>query len=173
MVPVASTAPRKKRHFLALFSTLFLFWMLLSASLALDVLITGVAVAALISLLFQQGLSFFAELHLSRKALQAGFQYFGYFFIQLVRSNLRMAAIVLSPSLPIQPAIVRVKTKLKSRLGRLMLANSISLTPGTLTIQLTDDYLYIHCVTLDVNNIDAETREIISGFETYLEVMYG
>jgi len=150
-----------------------LFWLLLSGSLATDVLITGAAVSALISLLFYPGLSFFTELRLTPQALVVGLQYYAYFFLELLRSNLKMARIVVSPSLPIQPAIVRVRTRLKSRMGRLMLANSITLTPGTMTVALHDEWLYVHCVRLDHDDIDAATREIVAGFEPYLEVMYG
>ena len=96
----------------------------------------------------------------------AGFRYYGYFLRELFKSNLKMAAIVLSPSLPITPGIVKVRTRLKSRMGRLMLANSITLTPGTLTVEMTGEWLYIHCVTLGATDIEAATADIVSGFES-------
>jgi multicomponent Na+:H+ antiporter subunit E len=162
-----------KRDRLILFSTLLLFWFLLNGSMDLDVIMVGVIVSAVISLLFYQGLSFFTELRLTPEAFRAGFLYYGYFFKELLLSNLRMAAIVLSPSLPIKPTIVRVKTRLKSRMGRLMLANSITLTPGTLTVKMKGEWLYIHCVYLDSSEMDTATHDIVAGFESYLEVMYG
>jgi multicomponent Na+:H+ antiporter subunit E len=169
--PVSVT--HRRREELSLFLTLWLFWLLLSGSLDADVLFIGALVAAIISKLLTSGLSFFTELRLTPQALIAGFKYYGYFFRELLRSNLRMAAIVLSPSLPINPAIVKVRTRLKSRMGRLMLANSITLTPGTLTVDMEGEWLYIHCVNVEHTDIDAATREIVSGFESYLEVMYG
>ena len=162
-----------RRDLTTLFFTLFLFWLLLSGSLDADVLIIGALVSAVISILSYSGLSFFTEFRLSPEALVAGFKYYGYFFRELFLSNLRMAVIVLSPSLPINPAIVRVRTRLKSQMGRLMLANSITLTPGTLTVAMDGEWLYIHCVNLDDSDIEAATREIVTGFESYLEVMYG
>ncbi len=163
----------RKRDLSILFATLLLFWLLLNGSLALDVIIIGVLVAAVVSLLSYSGLSFFTELRWSPAALVAGFKYYGYFFRELLISNLQMARIVLSPSLPISPAIVKVRTRLKSRMGRLMLANSITLTPGTMTVDMDGEYLYIHCVRLDDADIEAATHAIVSGFESYLEVMYG
>ena len=80
---------------------------------------------------------------------------------------------MLSPSLPVNPAIIKVRTKLKSRMGRLMLANSITLTPGTLTVEMEGEWLYIHCVTLESADLEEATAQIVSGFESYLEVMYG
>jgi multicomponent Na+:H+ antiporter subunit E len=91
----------------------------------------------------------------------------------LVKSNFRLAAIVLSPSLPIEPGIVKVRTRLKSRMGRLMLANSITLTPGTLTVEMEGEWLYVHWVNAEVTDIEGATAHIVAGFEAYLEVMYG
>ena len=103
----------------------------------------------------------------------AGVLFYAYFFRKLVQSNLRLAAIVLSPNLPVNPGIIKVRTRLKSRMGRLMLANSITLTPGTLTVELDGEWLYVHCVTVGALDTESATEELVSGFERYLEVMYG
>lgn len=165
--------PSKLRDTAVLFVTLMLFWLMLSGKLDTDVLIVGAVASLIIALLYRDGLSFFTEFRFTPQAIVAGFRYYGYFLRELFKSNLNMAAIVLSPSLPITPGIVKVRTRLKSRMGRLMLANSITLTPGTLTVEMAGEWLYIHCVTLGATDIEAATAEIVSGFESYLEVMYG
>ena len=99
--------------------------------------------------------------------------YLLYFLKELVRSNLRLANVVLSPSLPLNPGIVKVRTRLTSRMGRLLLASSITLTPGTLTVALQGEWLYVHWVRVDHDDIDGATASIVAGFERYLEVMYG
>lgn len=165
--------PSKLRDTAVLFVTLMLFWLMLSGKLDTDVLIVGAVASLIIALLYRDGLSFFTEFRFTPQAMVAGFRYYGYFLRELFKSNLKMAAIVLSPSLPITPGIVKVRTRLKSRMGRLMLANSITLTPGTLTVEMAGEWLYIHCVTLGATDIEAATAEIVSGFESYLEVMYG
>ncbi len=99
--------------------------------------------------------------------------YVPYLAWAIVRSNLDVARRVLSPSLPINPGIVRVRTRLTSPVGRTVLANSITLTPGTLTVDICDDELCIHWVDVQSENIDEATREIVSGFEKYLEVIFG
>lgn len=165
--------PSKLRDTAVLFVTLMLFWLMLSGNLDTDVLIVGAVASLIIALLYRDGLSFFTEFRFTPQAIVAGFRYYGYFLRELFKSNLKMAAIVLSPSLPITPGIVKVRTRLKSRMGRLMLANSITLTPGTLTVEMAGEWLYIHCVTLGATDIEAATAEIVSGFESYLEVMYG
>lgn len=161
------------RNTLVLFLTLMLFWLMLSGKLALDILIVGAVVSVAIALLYRNGLSFFTEFRFTPAAIVAGFLYYGYFFKELFKSNVKLAVVVLTPSLPIEPGIVKVRTRLQSRMGRLMLANSITLTPGTLTVEIQDEWLYIHCVTLGATDIEAATQEIVSGFESYLEVMYG
>lgn len=92
---------------------------------------------------------------------------------EIVKSNIDVALRVLNPKLPINPGIVKVKTRLKSPIGRMILANSITLTPGTLTIDMKDDELYIHWI--DVETLDAEeaSRKILGKFEKLLEVIYG
>lgn len=163
----------KIRHSAELFATLFLFWILLNGTLAPDVLGVGALVALAITVLVRDGLSFLFELRIAPRSLWASVQFMVYFLKELVLANVRLAIIVLSPSLPIKPGIVKVRTRLKSRMGRLLLANSITLTPGTLTVELEGDWLYIHWVTVEADDIDGATARIVSGFERYLEVMYG
>jgi multicomponent Na+:H+ antiporter subunit E len=163
----------KARDAFVLFLTLLLFWIMLMGRLTADTLLIGALASLTIALLFRNGLSFFTELRATPRAFVAGLRYFGFFFKELVRSNLRLTAVVLSPELPIKPGIVKVRTRLKSRMGRLMLANSITLTPGTLTVELRDEWIYVHWVTVESADIDAATAEIVAGFERYLEVMYG
>ncbi len=160
------------RSQLVLFATLMLFWVMLNGRVTADTLLVGAVAALIITLLFRDGLSFFTELRATPQAFVAGVRYYGYFFQELVKSNLKLTAIVLSPDLPINPGIVKVRTKLKSRMGRLMLANSITLTPGTLTVELDGEWIYVHWVTVESTDIDAATAQIVAGFERYIEVMY-
>jgi multicomponent Na+:H+ antiporter subunit E len=164
---------QKSRNFTLMFASMMMFWVWLNGSLATDVLIVGLVAAAIIALFFSDGLAVFSELHPTPRALAYTVLYILFFAKELVKSNLSLAAIVLTPGLPLNPGIVKVRTKLKSRMGRMLLANSITLTPGTLTVELAGEWLYIHWVTVDSTDIDATTASIVSGFEHYLEVMYG
>lgn len=92
---------------------------------------------------------------------------------ELLKSNLDVARRVLSPGLPINSGIVEVKTKLTSPMGRMILANSITLTPGTLTVDIESDSLYIHWIDVKSDDINAATDAIVRKFEKYLEVIYG
>lgn len=169
----ANGTERGVRDVIVLFATLMLFWLMLANTWATDSLLVGVVASLSIALLFRNGLSFFTEFRATPAAFVAGIRYYGFFFRELVKSNLRLTAIVVSPDLPIRPGIVKVRTRLKSRMGRLMLANSITLTPGTLTVELDGEFLYVHWVTVLSDDIDEATAQIVAGFERYLEVMYG
>lgn len=156
-----------------LFVTLLVFWVLLNGTMAQDVLLVGLAAAAVITLMFGQGLAVVSELRLTPRALWTAALYVPYFAKELVKSNIALARVVLSPNLPINPGIVKVKTKLKSPMGRLLLSSSITLTPGTLTVDLVGEWLYVHWVNVTATDAQAATAAIVSGFEDYLEVMYG
>lgn len=158
---------------LLLFLTLLMFWVLLNGSLAVDVLVVGAAAAAAIAVAFRGHLAWFSELRLTPKALLTTVAYVFYYLKELLKSNVNVALIVLSPGLPVKPGIVTVRTRLKNPMGRMLLCNSITLTPGTLTVDMEGDLLHIHWVTVDSPDIEGATQAIVSGFERYLEVMYG
>lgn len=66
---------------------------------------------------------------------------------EVIKSSLEVARVVLSPSLPIQPELVELVTSEKTDSGRVILGNAITLSPGTVTIDLDEDRLLVHCLT--------------------------
>ena len=90
------------------------------------------------------------------------------FLYELVLANLSVARIVLSPSLPIRPGIIAYETKLTSDLALTSLANMITLTPGTLTLDISEDrrYLYVH--TLNIQDPVEVAESIRQAFELSL-----
>lgn len=155
-------------------AVLWVTWVLLTGSLDPQELGTGLAVSILVAIL-SRGEPFSASTlgFLHPKRLAYALFYIPYLFIAIVRSNIDVAWRVISPTLPIHPGIVKVKTRLKNPLGRLFLTSSITLTPGTLTVDILGDDLYIHWIDVRSQDIDAATQEIVSGFEKYLEVIFG
>lgn len=69
---------------------------------------------------------------------------------QIMVASLQVAYVVLSPKMPIDPAIVRFKTKLPNTVARVILGNSITLTPGTITVQIADSEFIVHAL-MDVS----------------------
>ena len=156
-----------------LFTVLLLLWLLLSRPFSYQELIAGAAVAIVLSLLPLPGSKIYSEIVLWPKKLFYAVAYLIHFLIAVVQSNLDVAFRVLSPRLPINPGIVRVRTRLKSSLGRLILANSITLTPGTITVEVRGDELFIHWINIQAADIDESTQKIVAGFERRLEVIFG
>lgn len=65
----------------------------------------------------------------------------------IIRANIEVALIVLNPRLPINPRIFNFKTRLEGDFSKVVLANCITLTPGTVTVDIQDDMLYVHGLT--------------------------
>lgn len=168
----ANPAPHEQAQFshgLFLFFLIFLLWIMLTGSFAIAELSIGLVVAAVVTLASRPHLALFSGLRLSFSSIRPFLTYLGVFLAALIRANLDMARRVLSPSLPLHPGVVEVKTQLKSSLGRLILANSITLTPGTLTVDLQGDSILIHWVDIPPgSDIESATHDVISKFERHL-----
>jgi multicomponent Na+:H+ antiporter subunit E len=80
---------------------------------------------------------------------------------------------VYAPRIDIDPGIVRVKTRLKTPVGRLALANSIALTPGSLVVDMEGDTLTVHCLDMQSTGPAEATRLIVGPFEADLEKTFG
>lgn len=144
-------------------------WLLLTGSLNSQELVAGILVVVVALLLSRPRLGIMGGVRWSLYLPGAILVYLAYFARELFRSNLDVARRVLSPSLPLRPAVVRVHTALTSDLGRMLLANSITLTPGTLTLDVDDDMLTIHWIDCPPGtDIEAATRAIAAGFERHL-----
>ncbi len=153
--------------------SLFLLWLLLAGNLTTQEIVAGAIVALTISLLPLPGSAVYSEVLLAPRRIGAVVAYFFVFLWAVVKSNLDVAFRVLSPTLPINPGIVRVKTRLKSRIGRLLLANSITLTPGTISVAIDGENVFVHWINTNARDVEESTRQIVSGFEKYLEVSFG
>ncbi|MCS7151434.1 MAG: Na+/H+ antiporter subunit E [Endomicrobia bacterium] len=96
--------------------------------------------------------------------------YFIVFLYEVIKANLDVAYRIILPNMPIKPGIVRVKTKLKSDAGLTLLANSITLTPGTLSVDIDKDngYIYVHWIYVRDINIEETTKKISWKFEKIL-----
>ena len=90
----------------------------------------------------------------------------------MIKANIDVARRVINPSLPINPGIVAIKTNLKSDQAKLFLANSITLTPGTLTVDIVDDTLYIHWIDVESEKPREQKEKISAKFEKLLKGVF-
>ncbi len=157
------------RHYLLVFLSVYLLWLLLAPHLDGPELLVGAIAALVVTLASAPYAGLFSALRLTPTAPLHLLGYLGYFFTALIRANLDVARRVLSPALPIRPAMVEVRTSLASPLGRMLLANSITLTPGTLSVDIDDDRILVHWIDCAPGtDLETATRQIAEGFERHI-----
>ena len=147
---------------------LMIVWIAFTTSFATQEIISGAPITMLISFFT---IPLFTCCTLKILAPKRVF-YMGYYLIifirELIISNFDVARRVLTPSLPINPGIVKFKSKLPNNYSKMILANSITLTPGTLTIDIIGDTFYIHWIDVKTTNPEEAFVEIAETFEKIL-----
>jgi multicomponent Na+:H+ antiporter subunit E len=147
------------------FILLFLVWIGLTNSLDIQELLVGAVVAFVITRFFTPN----REFNL-RELIIKYIKFIPIFLKNLVQSNIAVAKIVLNPKLPINTGIVKLKTSLSSNQDKLILANAITLTPGTITVELRNNDLFIHILNIDSLDRSVLQKEIIDELERGLFV---
>jgi len=152
----------------------FIVWMLLTwpvidGALDVQVVVAGLAASAVVAVLFHEMLPKEHHIFISPLRVFWGIVYLPVLFYYIIKANLDVVYRALHPRMPIHPGIVKIKTALKTDSGITALANSITLTPGTLTVDLTDDgYMYIHWINVKAEDVEAATEHIAQQFEWFL-----
>ena len=133
---------------LSLAAVLFAFWLLLSGHFTPFLVISG-AVSALFIAWLGSVLGYADEEGIPIELVPRGLLYWPWLVKEAARSALEVAAIVVNPALPISPRLIRVKTSQKTAVGMTIYANSITLTPGTITVEVNrhDNELLVHALT--------------------------
>jgi len=150
----------------------FILWLAFTATFELSEVATGLIISFVIAL--------FSYRNFTNQGLKAlnpinfvyWFQYIVVFLIALVKANFHVAKIVLSPKLPINPGIVEFESKLHSDFAKMILANSITLTPGTLSVDVIDQRFYIHWLQVESSDSETAYKEIAKQFEDILLKIY-
>ena len=84
-----------------------------------------------------------------------------------------LSRVMHAPRIDINPGIVRVRTRLKTPVARLALANSIALTPGSLVVEIEGDTLFIHWLDVTTTDTEEASRIFVEPFEEHLEKTFG
>ena len=98
--------------------------------------------------------------------------YLPIFLWECIKANMDVAYRVLHPKMPIKPGIVKVKTKLKTDIAKTFLANSITMTPGTLSVDIKGEFLYIHWIYVRDEGMEKATEIIVDKFEKHLKRIF-
>lgn len=157
-----------------LFIVVFICWLILTWTLYVPSFLIGIGIALFISFWFADLFTQHPENFFQIKRFFYLLLYIPIFIFYCILANIDVAYRVLHPKLPIRPGIVKVKTSLSTTTGRVALANSITLTPGTLTVDLTDDgYLYVHWINITTIDVEEATKRIVRRFEPILKEVFG
>jgi len=137
-------------QFLALFAASYGFYLVLAGSLATFELFTGAISAGIVAVVLW-GVSLTTPLRPGRTAMQflRLLLYVPYLLWEIAKANLQVAYVVLHPDLPIDPKMVEFDAAVWSPLPITTLANSITLTPGTLTVDVSKRHFTVHSLTGD------------------------
>ncbi len=147
---------RNKVHAVTLGPGLFGLWLLLSGHYDNPLLLTLGAISCIAVVFIAQRMDVIDH---EGVPLQVRFGFIGYLAWlakEITLANVAVAKIVLSPSLPLSPLLFRVKTSQKTDVGRVMYANSITLTPGTVSVEVEDDDIIVHAIAGDLASGTAE-----------------
>lgn len=125
---------------------LFGFWLLLSGHYTPLLLSLG-AVSCVLVVVIARRMDVVDEEGLPLKIGARFVVYFPWLLLQVLKSNLAMARIVLDPSLPIDPKLGRYPLPYRTDLGRVIFGNSVTLTPGTVTTAIDGDTIEVHVLS--------------------------
>ncbi len=161
----------------------FIIWMLLTwpfvedrqgqVTVDFQVIVAGVIASLIVAVLFHEILPKEHHIFQSPKRICWFIFYIPVFFYYVMKANLDVVYRALHPQMPIHPGIVKIKTNLKSDSAITALANSITLTPGTLTVDVTEDgYMYIHWINVKSTDVNEASKLIAEKFEFFIERIF-
>jgi len=150
----------------------FCLWLLLFWSLAPAVLVTGVLFSLIVATALRDIYPDNLHKMMSPKRWLFLAIYLPYFAYYCIRANIDVALRVIHPDIPIRPGIVKVRTSLTSDIAKTFLANSITLTPGTLVVDIDDQDVYVHWINIETDDAAKRTARICGTFEPLLRRIF-
>lgn len=152
-------------HAIVLALFYFIFWLLLSGYFTPMLLGFGVISCGLV-FVFADRMGVSDREALPWGQLRAIITYWPWLIMEIVKSNVDVVKRILDPDLPISPTVMRYKTSHQTDMGRVIYANSVTLTPGTVTLRLDGDEVVVHvlarelAVDLAGSEMDRRTRAL-------------
>lgn len=133
--------------FISTFVVMYLFWLLNSGIFEIFYLSLGVICAIIVALVYHDSFILITDMRLVLRSFVRFIGYLPWLVWQIVLANWDVVKRVLDPKMPIDPCIISFQSTLKNELSISTLANSITLTPGTITIDAdADGMFYVHSI---------------------------
>ena len=136
---------------------MFLFWIFLSGEFSFILLLSGIISSLLVSYISHDLLIGNGDMKLGFIRTIRFIRFLPWLLWQIVLANIDLAIRTLHPKMPINPMLINFKNNLKTDLGMVILANSITLTPGTVTIDVNENDFFIHVIS------EKAAQSLISG----------
>ncbi|MCH5272202.1 MAG: Na+/H+ antiporter subunit E [Lachnospiraceae bacterium] len=126
---------------------LFALWLIFNGKITLEIVLFGVVLSLAVYWFCWKFLDYSPKQELyALRILPQGIGYFFVLIVEIIKANCGVIRLIVSPKYETEPVLVTFRTDLKTDLARTVLANSITLTPGTITVELTEDEFKVHCL---------------------------
>jgi multicomponent Na+:H+ antiporter subunit E len=155
-------------YYLICFAT----WLLLTNNPGWQNLVAGAIISLLTTIVFSRFFNFDASKIVNPVRWFWLIVYIIYFIWECVKANFDVAYRVLHPAMPVKPGILRVKLNLQGSMARTILANSITMTPGTIAVDIIGDTMYVHCIYLRSTDHESYAYRISGKFESLLTKIF-
>ena len=131
----------------------FLLWVIFNGRITFEIIVVGVLISLLLDLFVRKILRLnltLSNLWKFLKIFPDALFYVIVLLIEIVRANLLISKLVLAHEIEVEPCLVKFNTSLKTEAARVALANSITLTPGTITISLEGNEFLVHALDKEI-----------------------
>ena len=153
-------------YIIGLTFSLSAFWLLMSGHYTPLILFLG-AISVGFVLYLTKRMDSLDEDIFEFKLKRRHFSYWSWLAKEIFKANLDVAKVILAPSMKLSPRILRVPTSQSSELGTVIYANSITLTPGTVSVDIEGDEIIVHALTQEL--MDGLTEGDMDKRVNYLE----
>lgn len=145
---MSKTALQSRKNILIMFFLLLFFWSIIDGKLTVESVLLGACSALLILYLNRDILFTRADGGpVTPRFLWHFMTLIAVLIVEIVKSNINVAKIVLNPKMPIAPSFVRVPVRFRKDFNKVLYGNVVTLTPGTLTVDIVGDEYIIHALT--------------------------
>ena len=130
-----------------MFLLFFLVWIIFNGNITVEIAVIGLAVAVAVFAFICKFMDYSLRKEiLLYKKLVAFIGYVIILVIEIIKANIAVIHMIVTQREVVEPVIVRFRTRLRTETARVILANSITLTPGTITVSLEGDEYEVHCL---------------------------
>ncbi len=136
---------------------MFTFWIILSGEFSFVLLFSGIISSLIVSYMSHDLLIKKVDTKIGLIKAIRFFRFLPWLLWQILLANIDLALRVLNPKMPINPRMIKFKNDLKTDLGMVILANSITLTPGTVTVDVNENEYLVHIIS------EKAAQSLISG----------